>query len=204
MGKISEYPIDGQVNGADVLIGSDAVDSNITKNYSIASIASFILQGLSLGATPVLTSVSNVNQEPVGLNNPLQITFGPAQGSPSSPVQLFSNGDILFNQSGLYLFNGYANFERQGSSGGVAIVSFRALINGVQVTPTKAVEINSVGVSIPYELTIPIQVNEGDVLKWEIMRDSSGVNSGGLYTMTLLGGWSNVPSSDVNIFKVGL
>jgi hypothetical protein len=204
MGKISEYPIDGQVNGADVLIGSDATDSNITKNYTISSIAAFVLQGLSLGVTPVLNSVSNVNQVPSGLNSPLQVTFGPAQGSPSSPVQLLSNGDIVFNQSGLYLFNGYANFERQGSSGGVAIVAFRALINGVQVTPTKAVEINFVGVSTPYELTIPIQVNEGDVLKWEIMRDSLGTNAGGLYARTLLGGWGNVPSADVNIFKVGL
>lgn len=204
MAKINEYPTDSEVNGSDKLIGTDALNSNFTKNYTISSIASFISEGISFGVTPVLAGVSNVNQEPIGLNTALQVNFGPAQGNINTAVELLSNGDVVFNQSGLYLFNGYANFERQGSSGGVAIVAFRALINGVQITPTKAVEINSVGVSTPYELTVPIQANQGDVLKWEIMRDSSGTNAGGLYTRTLLGGWSNIPSSDVNIFKVGI
>jgi hypothetical protein len=204
MARISTYPVDGSINGLDILIGSDADDSNITKNYQINDIKGFIVSGLALGVTPVLSSASNVNQEPSGLNIPLQVRFGPAQGNLSTPVQLFANGVILFNQGGLYLFNGYANFERQGSSGGVAVIAFRALINGIQVSPSKMVEIDSVGVSTPYELTIPLQVNAGDILTWEIMRDGSGVDRGGLYTHTLVGGWSNVPSSDVNVWKVGI
>jgi hypothetical protein len=48
-----------------------------------------------------------------------------------------------------------------------------------------------------------MQVSAGDVLTWEILRDSSGVDAGGLYIHTNLGPWSNVPSSDVNIYKVG-
>ena len=55
----------------------------------------------------------------------------------------------------------------------------------------------------PYELTLPIQVSAGDVLTWEIMRDSSGINAGGLYIHTNSGPWSNVPSADVNIYKIG-
>lgn len=204
MAKISTYPIDSSINGLDILIGSDADDSNITKNYQIDAIKGFIVSSLALGVTPVLSSASNDNQTPSGLNIPLQVRFGPDQGSLSTPVRLFANGEILFNQGGLYLFNGYANFERQGPSGGVAVIAFRALINGIQVSPSKMVEIDSVGVSTPYELTIPLQVNAGDILTWEIMRDGSGVDRGGLYTHTLVGGWSNVPSTDVNVWKVGI
>ena len=42
----------------------------------------------------------------------------------------------------------------------------------------------------------------GTTASFEIMRDSSGVNAGGLYPHTNLGGWSNVPSSRVNIWQL--
>jgi hypothetical protein len=204
MAKISTYPVDSSINGLDILIGSDADDSNITKNYQINGIKAYVLSGLGVDLTLVLSGQENTNQEPTGLDIPLQVKFGAAQGSPSTPVQLFANGDIKFNQAGLYLFNGYASFERQGSSGGTAVIAFRALINGIQISPSKMVEIATVGVSTPYELTIPLEVNAGDILTWQIMRDSSGVDRGGLYAHTLLGGWSNVPSSGVNVWKIGI
>jgi hypothetical protein len=76
----------------------------------------------------------------------------------------------------------------------------------VQNSPVKAVELESPNVMVPYELTIPIKVEAGDVLTWEIIRDSSGTaagqNQGGLYTHTMLGPWDNVPSADVNIFQL--
>lgn len=203
MAKISTYPIDSTVNGLDILIGSDADDANITKNYRIDNLKAYTLSGLGVAITSVLVAQSNVNQEPLGTNTPLQVTFGAAQGTPSDPVQLLATGEIVFNQGGQYLFNGYANFERQGSSGGIAVVLFRALLNGVQITPTKGVELSGTGIMLPYELTIPINVNAGDVLTWEIMRDGT-VNAGGLYIHTSAGGWPNVPSADLNIFKIGI
>lgn len=203
MAKISTYPTDSTVNGLDILIGSDADNANITKNYSIDSLKAYTLSGFAVNITPVLVAQSNVNQEPSGTNTPLQVTFGAAQGTPSDPVQLLATGEIVFNQGGQYLFNGYANFERQGSSGQVAVILFRALLNGIQISPTKGVELSGTGIMIPYELTIPIYVNAGDVLTWEIMRDGT-VNLGGLYIHTSAGGWPNVPSADLNIFKIGI
>ena len=204
MARISTYPVDSSVNGLDILIGSDADDANITKNYRINSIASYVKGTLNLAVTPILSAQSNVNQEPSGLDTPLQVTFGPAQYGPTDPVQLDALGNITFNQAGLYLFNGYGNFERQGSSGGVTVTLFRALINGIQVNPTKGVELSGTGIMFPYELTIPIQAIAGDVLTWEIMRDSSGIDAGGLYIHNNSGPWKNVPSSDVFIYKVGV
>jgi hypothetical protein len=201
MAKISTYPNDGNVSINDKLIGTDYENSNITKNFTVGSLAGFLFS--QFGATLVLSAQSTVNQLPSALDTPLQVTFGAAQGTGASPVQLLSNGSIVFNQAGLYLFNGFANFERQGSSGGVTVTLFRALKNGIQILPTKGVELNTTGVMIPYELTIPFNAEAGDILTWEIMRDSSGTNAGGLYIHTNLGGWSNVPSADVAIWKIG-
>jgi hypothetical protein len=201
MAKISTYPNDGNVSINDKLIGTDYENSNITKNFTVGSLAGFLFS--QFGATLVLSAQSTVNQLPSALDTPLQVTFGAAQGTSASPVQLLSNGSIVFNQAGLYLFNGFANFERQGSSGGVTVTLFRALKNGIQILPTKGIELNTTGVMIPYELTIPFNAEAGDILTWEIMRDSSGTNAGGLYIHTNLGGWSNVPSADVAIWKIG-
>lgn len=201
MAKISTYPIDGTPSLSDKLIGTETGSINETKNYTISSIASLLIS--QIGATSVLSAQSTVNQAPSALDTPLQVTFGPAQGTGSSPVQLLVDGSIVFNVAGLYLFNGFANFERQGSSGGVTVTLFRALKNGIEITPTKGVELGTTGLMIPYELTIPFEAVAGDIITWQIMRDSSGVNNGGLYTHTSLGGWSSVPSADVSIWKIG-
>lgn len=199
MAQISTYASIQNPTLEDKLIGTDIENENLTKNFTISS----VLELKQIGLTNVLTAVDNTNQLPSGLNSPLQVTFGPAQKTATDPVMLDAFGNITFNQGGLYLFNGYANFERQGSSGGVTVTLFRALLNGVQSGPTKGFELDKVGVMIPYELTLPIQVSAGDVLTWEVMRDSSGVDAGGLYIHSNLGPWSNVPSADVNIYKVG-
>jgi len=199
MAIISTYPIDASVNLTDKLIGTDVEDSSKTKNYTISS----ILALKQIGLTNVLAAVDTTNQEPSGLDSVLQVKFGAAQKTATDPVMLDALGNITFNQGGLYLFNGYGNFERQGSSGGVAVTLFRTLLNGVQTGPTKGVELSGTGIMFPYELTLPIQVSAGDVLTWEILRDSSGVDAGGLYIHTNSGPWSNVPSADVNIYKIG-
>tara|TARA_R110000764_G_scaffold57443_1_gene125015 strand:+ start:745 stop:1356 length:612 start_codon:yes stop_codon:yes gene_type:complete len=203
MSKISTYASIQAPSIDDKLIGTDIENENLTKNFTISS----ILALTQLSLTSVLTAVDTTDQFPDATDTPLQVTFGGAQKTASDPVMLSNNGDITFNQAGIYLFNGYANFERQGSNGGVSVILFRSLINGVQAGPTKGVELSVTGIMIPYELTLPIQVNAGDVLTWQIMRDSSGSgggqNSGGLYTHTTSGAWSNVPSADVNIYKIG-
>lgn len=199
MAQISTYASIQNPTLEDKLIGTDIENENLTKNFTISS----VLGLKQIGLTNVLAAVDTTNQLPSGLDSPLQVKFGVAQKTATDPVMLDVLGNITFNQGGLYLFNGYANFERQGSSGGVTVTLFRALLNGVQSGPTKGVELSGTGIMFPYELTLPIQVSAGDVLTWEIMRDSSGVNRGGLYIHTNSGPWSNVPSADVNIYKIG-
>lgn len=188
----------------DYLIGTDESQSFVTKTFALADIATFVKSGLSLGVTTVLTASDTTNQEPSGLDTPLQVKFGSAQGTVSDPVSLDSNGTITFNQSGLYLFNGYFNFERQGPSAGVAIILFRMLVNGVQYGSVKMAELNRTGISLPYDLTIPMTFSQGDELTYEILRDSTGVDEGGLYIHDNGSTWTNVPSVAIKIFKVGI
>ena len=102
----------------------------------------------------------------------------------------------------MYLFNGFGNIERQGSSGGTVSLLFRALIDGVQAGIVKGFDLSSIGIMIPYEITTIINITEaGTVLTWEILRDSSGVNGGGMYTHTTSSSWDNVPSAQIQIFK---
>ena len=206
MAKISTYTTDTVISASDKLIGTDADSSNATKNFLVSDISAYISSGIAtnLAVTNVLNATDTNNQTPSGLDTPLQVLFGIAQGTGTDPVMVDVSGNITFNESGIYLFNGYANFERQGSSGGNAVIAFRALLNGVQAGVTKMVELKDVGTGVPYELTLPINATAGDVLTWEIMRDSSGVDQGGLYAHTLRGGWSNVPSVSVSIYKIGL
>ena len=128
------------------------------------------------------------------------VSFGASQSNVD--VTLDAGGTIVFNTGGVYFINTFGSVERQGSSGGVAVILFRATLNGVQITTTKAIELSSTGVIIPYEITIPFKAQAGDIIRFEIMRDSSGINQGGFYGHTVLGGWPNVPSSQIQIWKL--
>lgn len=199
MAKISSYQQDSTPSLSDKLIGTDVNDLNITKNYTIGSILGLI----SIGATQVLNGKSTLSQEPSGTDNPLVVKFGPASGTVNDDVMIDASGYITFNKAGLYLVNGFGAIERTGSSGGVAIFLFRGVLNGVQATEVKCVHIDTTDVTIPYEITIPFQASAGDVFHFEIMRDSSGVDAGGLYATVTLGGWGTTPSSQVQIWKIG-
>ncbi len=199
--KISLYSNDSTPSLADKLIGTDVNDSNNTKNFLLSDVAALINSATLFSLE--LSASSTVDQTPSGLDAPLQVSFGPAQNSSSDPVMVDASGTVTFNETGLYLINGYGNVERRGSSGGTTVTLFRFLLNGVQSSSTKGFELASTDIMIPYELTIPINITTaGTTVSFEVMRDSSGVNGGGLYTHTNLGGWSNVPSAEMNIWKL--
>jgi len=154
--KISQYNVDSSPTVSDKLIGTEVSSSNETKNYTIGSIAALCASVFEF--TPVLVATSTVNQLPSGLDNPLQVSFGAAQGTSGDAVMIDANGLITFNQTGLYLINGYGSVERQGSSGGTAIFLFRFLVNGTQAGSVKAFHLDTPNLSSPYEITFPINI----------------------------------------------
>ena len=201
MARISTYAVDSTIAPNDKLIGTDAEDSDLTKNYMVSDLSAYIGTQLRL-ETLTLTNKSTSNQEPSGLDTKLQVEFGGAVGSASDPVMLDAAGNITFNTAGVYWINVFANFERQGSSGGVTTTGFRGLVNNVAVANhTIAMDIDQTGIMIPYEHTFPINAQAGDILKFEIVRDSSGVDAGGLYTHTMASSFDDIPSSGITVHR---
>jgi len=139
------------------------------------------------------------SQTPSGLDSALRVEFGPAQAL--TDIDLDATGQITFLTAGDYMINAFGSIERQGSSGGVSVLAWRVLLNGTQFGNVKVFELNSTGVILPYEITIPFTAAANDRITFEIMRDSSGVDQGGLQPHSLNGGWGETPSSEIKIWK---
>jgi len=203
MAQISTYATTSTPTIDDKLIGTDVENENVTRNFLISDILALSSSSSAFTATNVLYAASYIDQTPSALDTPLQVKFGAAQNTSTDPVMIDALGNVTFNQVGVYLFNGYGNVERQGSSGGVCTLLFRALIDGTQVGVVKGFDLDTTGFMIPYEVTTIINVTEvGTVLTWEILRDSSGVNAGGMYTHVTGSSWDNIPSSQLSIYKL--
>jgi hypothetical protein len=75
MTKIKLYPIDTNITDDDIVIGSDADNSDITKNYQMSAIRSYIASGLSpeIGGTLKITELVDVdiNETPEDFINSL-------------------------------------------------------------------------------------------------------------------------------------
>lgn len=211
MAKISTYP-NASPSLSDKVIGTNVTPSNETENFVLSDILALFVANLPAPTpTPlqyslVLNAKETLALAPSGLDAPLQLTIGPAQLGSLDPVQLLSTGEIRFNQAGQYLISAQGLFERLGSSGGFALLHFRALINGVQSGNTQSVEIDKVTTWIPYERTIPIYISTpGTELTFEIVRDSTGVNAGGLYPGAVsTPGWPSTPSFAIEVYKASL
>lgn len=89
MSRISTYPIDTVVDTADLLIGTDSEDSNITKNYTIASIISLAESSIDLAevlavgntATNNITLTGIMTATTVDGTNGTIVTFGSTTGT---------------------------------------------------------------------------------------------------------------------------
>jgi len=152
-----------------------------------------IFDGVSVAAT----------QDPTGqgVANAIQVEFGPAIGTGSDPVQLLVDGTVRINTPGTYRFKIALQFGRLGASG-TSILLFRVTDGaGVQLGRSIAALIDNPNTDRYLEndtwLTVPAPLD----LKFEIMRDLAGSDSGGLQmtTPTTEGGleWDNAPTGAI-------
>jgi uncharacterized protein (DUF779 family) len=177
-----------------------------TSGQVLKSTGSGVLWDSSVYVPSIITVLNAestlVGQAPAAVDTPLQVRFdGPES---NAYVTLSTLGVITFLQTGVYSVNIQGLFKRLGSSGGTAKVHFRGLLNSMPVGPTQAVDLDVVGVGIPYERSILLEITTaGSTLTFEIVRDSAGVNAGGLYQeITTLPSWGNVPSAAILINKI--
>jgi hypothetical protein len=202
MARISTYAVDNTIAPNDKLIGTDADDSDLTKNYKVSDLSNYIVSQVpiyTLEMSSVLSGLSTSDQIPSGLDTALQVSFGSAQTT--TPVSIDAAGTITFNEQHLYIVNLAFRVGRT-SVGAVSYFAIRDLYNGTQSLPTRVIQVSSVNDATPYEISIPYYPSVGDTLSWEAMRDSAGFDAGGLFRQALSGGWSAAPSASINIYKV--
>lgn len=137
------------------------------------------------------------SQEPSGTDTALQLEFGPAIGTAEDPVQLLVDGTVKFNTAGSYLVKIQAIYGRSGGAG-VSYLYYRPLMNGAQAGPSAFAMIDNANVRIPYANSTWLTVEAGALLTFEILRDSAGNDSGGVFEGDPVpSGWLNAPSAEV-------
>lgn len=156
----------------------------------------------TLAVEKVLDAESTAaSQLPSGTDTPLLVEFGPAQFGPSDPVQIDGTGVITVNEAGLYYVRAEFSFGRSGGAS-TAILHFRSLLNDVQDHHTVSVQLSSATAVHTNVDTNWYNLEAGDTLKFQVMRDSAGNNDGGLYkTDPTLAGWLDSPSARVVITR---
>lgn len=145
------------------------------------------------------------NQNPTGLGpaNAVQVEYGPAVNTSADPVNLAANGSLFINTAGTYRIKVAFQFSRAGNSG-VSELLFRVTDGlGNQLGRSIAAFINSGNDEIYIENDTWLTLPAGLELKFELMRDSNGDNSGGLtsYEPTVDGGneWQRAPCASIRV-----
>lgn len=154
---------------------------------------------LDLSGTNVLSGFDDNDQEPPGVDMVIPITFGPAQGSSSTPVEMLANGSLKINQPGVYITDIVVSIGRIGAAGGESHFWIRVLVNDVQQGRAIHTLVDNASTQIPQQFQLGGNLVAGDIVRAEMYRDSIGVDKGGLYTGVSSIGWGIAPSTRLNV-----
>ena len=202
MPKISSYTTTAPASG-DLLIGSDvnASPTNSTKNFTVSSV-------LALGTpvTQVLDSSSVVDQFTENLGAITKIKFGSAVSN--NNILLDALGDITFLIAGNYLIENTFNVG-QISASTVATpfsLSYGGFVNGVQAIDSKTYRWDIAANETDYyntkSDTFIFQATANDILYFGFETSIGAAETQGLGTHVAGFGLSNIPSSQIKIYKI--
>ena len=142
-----------------------------------------------------LRTQSFADQDPVGLGAALQIVFGGAQSTP-----YFSDdgaGNITVLATDEYHLDAKFTIGRSGAAGESQIY-LRALLDGVQTGTSIHTIVDNSRIEIPLTFTTTVNLTAGQVLTFEIIRDTDGNDSGGLTAgIPDVVGWADSPSASL-------
>lgn len=170
-----------------------------------------VTQGIGLELLPVegnviesgekLIAESVADQNPVGLDTPLQVEFGSAQNTEA--IDLAADGTLTFKETGVYLVFSTYYFSRTSSVGQVHFF-IRLLKDGVQQGNPLGIIQTDDDITTPIFLSATVSVSGAVPTDYtiECVRDSDGVDSGGLRSITSSIGWGQTPSARLRIIKL--
>lgn len=175
-------------------------NGNGTTRFAFLPYSSLTGVPVQVGYQQVLLGFSTAAaQDPVGLDTPLQVEFGAGQITPN--VTLAANGTLTFNVPGEYIVTLFLRFGRTTAAGFSTLFS-RFLINGVQGLNSNAIKIGDDETIIPFSTSLNITATAGMTFQFQIMRDSAGINNGGLIrVLPTAVGWNLSPSATLVVNK---
>ncbi len=191
-------------------LGDSALNVVDTAAQTVAGQVDFaggLLKGgneLLTGATErqlIYASSTVADQLPSGVGVPLQVEFGPAQGDSSDPVMISAQGLVTFNETKNFLVRVKLQKGRSGSSGTSVLMS-RVLKNGTQLGISSSAKMSNADDVSVLESKITVSAIPGDTMSLQIIRDSAGNNSGGLYSIPSSHGWNLSPTALIAISVV--
>lgn len=139
------------------------------------------------------------NQNPTAVNTALQVEFGAAQSL--TDVSLSSAGLLTFLKEGQYLIELSYRFGRTAATGSAVLFS-RALVNGTQILASSSATLVDTALVIPVTHTIALSPAVNDTFVLQVIRDSAGLNNGGLtQTTPNAAGWNTSPSANLTVYK---
>ncbi len=201
--RVTTNEADILTNATNITTNANGIATNVadilTNTNDIVSIGDRVTE-LESSHSVLLNATSTASsQQPTALDIPLQIEFGAAQTT--TDIDISVTGAITFKTAGKYIIAPFFQYGRVGSSG-VSQLLNRYLVNGVQAGNTLAAKIDNAETLVPWSSSIQFTANTNDVLTIEIMRDSIGTNSGGLFSATpTAAGWNLAPCASIQIYK---
>lgn len=148
----------------------------------------------------VLTGSTATAQNPVAVDTPINVTFGGVQAGVDASID--ASGLITINTAGFYRFKFNLSFGRT-SGAGEAILLARLLVNGTATGFVQGCRLPDENTSSPTQFDIEFACTPGQTIRVELVRDSAGVNNGGLIPIvSVLASWADVPSAWVRVTKL--
>lgn len=171
-----------------------------TTRFAFPSYDNLVDRPTIIGYQQVLTGFSSAaSQNPSAVDTPLQVEFG--AGSVTTDATLASDGTLTLHTAGEYIVTLFLRFGRT-SGVGTAILLNRFLINGVQGLNSNGLKIGDQDTIIPFSTSLNVQATAGMTFQLQIMRDSAGINNGGLFRiLPTVGSWNLSPSATIVVSK---
>lgn len=149
--------------------------------------------------TSLLTNQRTADILPVAVDTPTDAIFDGTQSN--SDVTMNASGLITLNTAGVYQTTFNLCFGRTAGAGNAIIAAWLEL-NGTQFGFTQVMRLSDAVASHPININIIREYSAGDTLKVRIIRDSSGINNGGLiYVPLTYASIADPPSYWVRITK---
>jgi len=168
-----------------------------------ATLERWIPQSGSISSTikveAALTAASFINQNPSNFGVSQQITFG--DPVTTDQFSLDAAGVITCLETDEYTFRLRFGIGREGASG-ESLIYLRVLLNGVQFGSSAVAIVDNERIEIPATFEGVVSLVAGDIVTFEMVRDTDGNNSGGLRAgIPSVAGWNPSPSALVTITR---